>query len=120
MRKWRLIAASSGFLWLLFGALGGHDALHGRAQGYFATAHEYHIVHTLGLFWLAGLSGGGWRWVATLWLVGIVFFSGGLYLMSVGDLSLRFVVPLGGAAFLAGWALLVVILWRQNALQERE
>ena len=59
MGKWRIIAALSGFLWLLFGALSGHDALDDKAQAYFTKAHEYHIVHTLALFWLSGLPGAG-------------------------------------------------------------
>lgn len=114
MGKWRIIAALSGFLWLLFGALSGHNVLHGKAQEYFIKAHEYHIVHTLALFWLSGMPGRGWQRIAILWLVGILFFSGSLYLMSIFSLPLEWLVPVGGTSLLSGWLVLIVMLWRQE------
>ena len=42
-----------------------------------------------------------------LFLTGIVLFSGSLYLLALtGVRAVGFVTPLGGAAFLAGWATL--------------
>ncbi len=105
---WYWIAAFSGGLWVLFGAMAGHGALEGLAQSYFDKAHRYHIVHTLMLFFLAQWDLPGLRWVSRFFLLGIVCFSGSLYLMSVSDWPLRFVVPVGGVAFLTGWGLLAV------------
>ena len=45
--------------------------------------------------------------VAALWTAGVVLFSGSLYWLAVGGPKLLGpVTPLGGAALLAGWALL--------------
>jgi uncharacterized membrane protein YgdD (TMEM256/DUF423 family) len=47
------------------------------------------------------------RWAAALMLTGIVLFSGSLYTMALtGETWLGAVTPVGGAAFLAAWALL--------------
>lgn len=120
MGKWRIIAALSGFLWVLFGALSGHGVLDGKAQEYFTKAHEYHIVHTLALFWLSGMPGSGWQRIAMLWLVGILCFSGSLYLISIFNLPLQWFVPIGGSAFLFGWVVLIVLLWRRQEARQNK
>jgi uncharacterized membrane protein YgdD (TMEM256/DUF423 family) len=44
-----------------------------------------------------------------LFVLGIILFSGSLYLLSVAGIAwLGAITPLGGLAFLLGWALLVV------------
>ena len=51
----------------------------------------------------ANLNAAGWAFI-----VGIVIFSGTLYLLSVTGLRwLGAITPIGGLAFLAGWAILV-------------
>jgi uncharacterized membrane protein YgdD (TMEM256/DUF423 family) len=48
-----------------------------------------------------------------LLLVGIVVFSGSLYLLALtGERWLGTVTPLGGLAFLAGWLLMAIGAWR--------
>ena len=64
-------------------------------------------------------------WVAGRWpgnlvnisgyliVAGIVIFSGSLYLLSVTDVKwLGAITPLGGVAFLAGWILLAIGIWK--------
>jgi uncharacterized membrane protein YgdD (TMEM256/DUF423 family) len=47
-------------------------------------------------------------WAGGLFVVGIVVFSGSLYLLALtGVRSLGAITPLGGLAFLAGWLCLV-------------
>jgi uncharacterized membrane protein YgdD (TMEM256/DUF423 family) len=61
----------------------------------------YHLVHAVALLALPN-----WVWVGRCWIAGIVLFSGSLYWLSLG--GPRFlgpVTPLGGLAFLLGWAL---------------
>jgi len=44
------------------------------------------------------------------WLLGIFFFSGSLYALALGaSKALVWVTPIGGTAFLVGWAALAFI-----------
>lgn len=113
-RNITLAAAVFGLLGVALGAFGAHALkptleAQGSAEAW-KTAVLYHLVHAIALLALAG-----WRdahagpsgKVAALWAAGIVLFSGSLYWLAVGGPKfLGPVTPLGGAAFLAGWALL--------------
>jgi uncharacterized membrane protein YgdD (TMEM256/DUF423 family) len=102
------------FLAVAAGAFGAHG-LRGRVSAdlleVFETAARYHVYHAIGLLavaWAASrwpgpaTTAAGWLFVA-----GIVLFSGSLYLMTfTGIRWLGAITPLGGAAFLAGWAAL--------------
>jgi uncharacterized membrane protein YgdD (TMEM256/DUF423 family) len=72
------------------------------------TASHYHLVHALALLavgWLATRAGGGAVQIAGWgFTVGIVVFSGSLYLMTLtGQRWLGAITPIGGVAFLVGW-----------------
>ena len=81
------------------------------------TAVFYQLTHTLALFaaaiWLraAPTSTAARRigWATLAWSVGIVLFSGSLYVMAITDdapLWLKAAVPpFGGTAFIVGWLL---------------
>ena len=109
------LAAGAMFLAVALGAFGAH-ALKSRLSPEMAnvwqTAVTYHAWHGLALLatglvmlhWpeRAGLGLAGWLFVA-----GIVLFSGSLYVMALtGVRGLGAVTPIGGVAFLAGWAVL--------------
>lgn len=106
------LAGILGFVGVALGALGAHGRLHdslvaaGQLESW-RTAVLYHLVHTVALLALAGWSQ-GWpkaRWTSGCWILGILLFSGSIYGLSLG--GPRFlgpVTPLGGLAFLAGWA----------------
>jgi len=98
-------------------ALEGHFDKLPHLESTYQTAVRYHLVHGLALFAVA--------WVSTKWpsnlanasgiliIVGIVLFSGSLYLLSLTDVSLLgAITPIGGVAFMVGWSLLVVAIWR--------
>ncbi len=83
----------------------------------FETAVRYHIYHALALFaaaWLADK----WpisltTWAGYLFLAGIIFFSGSLYLLVFTRQSwLGAITPIGGVAFIAGWGCLLLAAWR--------
>src|SRR5689334_1538034 len=110
-----LIGALAGFLAVAFGAFGAH-ALRGRLSPemlvVFETAVRYQMYHALAILAvglvLARL--GGWLFTAAGWLftAGIVLFSGSLYALALtGVTTLGAITPLGGLAFLAGWACLI-------------
>src|SRR6266568_2977213 len=94
----------------LFLALGALSALVSVAAGAFG-AHALRSRLALGLFvvawatqrWPGGAAAGaGWLFVA-----GTVLFSGSLYVLALTDVrAFGAVTPLGGLAFLVGWALL--------------
>lgn len=78
---------------------------------WFALALQYHQLHAVGLV-LTGLVAGSFPmsrcllWSGWLMLLGIVLFSGGLYLLSLFDVqAVRAAIPFGGGAFIAAWAL---------------
>jgi uncharacterized membrane protein YgdD (TMEM256/DUF423 family) len=115
------LASLSGMLAVMLGAFGAH-ALKGRlddyALGVFQTAVQYHFYHSFALLAVgilalsqpqtALLKSSGW-----LFLLGILIFSGSLYLLSItGVRWLGAVTPLGGLAFIAGWACLAATGWK--------
>jgi uncharacterized membrane protein YgdD (TMEM256/DUF423 family) len=103
-----------------FGAFGAH-ALQGTFANGMAEVYEtgvrYQFYHALGLLAVAvavdrwpksSAPLAGWLFVA-----GIVLFSGSLYLLSItGVRVLGAITPLGGVAFLAGWAILAWTAFR--------
>ena len=94
-----------------FGAHGLRQRLTPDLLGIFETGVRYHVYHALALFavaWVADknpaslANAAGWAFTA-----GIIIFSGSLYVLSVtGVRWLGAVTPIGGLAFLVGWALL--------------
>jgi len=114
-RLFLALAAASGFLAVGAGAFGAHGLrtrLGPELLAVFEVAARYQMVHALALFgvaWAASrwpgrmVRASGWFFVA-----GTVLFSGSLYLLCLtGARWLGAVTPLGGLAFLAGWACLV-------------
>lgn len=124
-RFWLVAAAVNGFLAVALGAFGAHGMqarLAGLPDGakrlaWWDTASHYHLVHALALGLIAVLYRQlpeGWaRAGGTAFVLGVVLFSGSLYVMSAsGRTSLGVITPLGGLAFLAGWGALAVAGWR--------
>jgi uncharacterized membrane protein YgdD (TMEM256/DUF423 family) len=115
-RTFLLAGALAGLVGVGFGAFGAHG-LRGRLSAemlaVFETGVRYQMYHALALMAVAALSdrlGGRLLWAAGwLFVAGIVLFSGSLYLLAVtGVTVLGAITPLGGVAFLAGWACLVL------------
>jgi uncharacterized membrane protein YgdD (TMEM256/DUF423 family) len=115
-RTFLLVGAIAGFLGVGLGAFGAHG-LRGRLSpemlAVFETGVRYHMYHALALLLtslvMARMS--GWLVVTAGWCftVGILLFSGSLYLLAVtGVTILGAITPLGGLAFLAGWACLAL------------
>jgi len=115
-RTFLLIGGVLGFLGVALGAFGAHG-LRGRLSpdmlAVFETAVRYHMYHTLALL-LTGLMMarlGGWLFAAAGWCFvgGIVLFSGSLYALALSGVTvLGAITPIGGLAFLAGWAALAI------------
>ncbi len=108
-RTFAFLGAINGFLAVGLGAFGAHglkDKISTANMAVYETAAHYHLVHAVALFALALVPGGIKLVKAAGWLftVGIVLFSGSLYVLAVTDVKLwGAVTPFGGIAFLAGW-----------------
>ncbi len=116
--------AVSGGLAVAAGAFGAH-ALRTRLPpdllAVFQTGAQYQLAHALALLacgWMVGRAPGaasaaaGW-----LFLAGTVLFSGSLYARALsGVRALGTITPLGGVAFLCGWAALA---WSALAMPGR-
>ena len=115
-RTFILISALAGFIGVALGAFGAHG-LKGRLSpdmlAVFDTAVRYQLVHAVALLATASLMDrlSGWLITTAGWMffAGIVLFSGSLYLLALtGVTVLGAITPLGGLAFLVGWACLAI------------
>ena len=106
------VAAVLCFLAVALGAFGAHglrSTLEARGMlDAWNKAVFYHFIHAVALLVLA-LYGTINRGACWLLLIGILLFSGSLYLLAVTNLRwLGAVTPFGGLCFLAGWAWLII------------
>ena len=115
-RTFLLLGAIAGFTGVTLGAFGAH-ALRARVSpemlAVFETGVRYQMYHALALVATAALMNqidgrlmvaAGWSFVA-----GIVLFSGSLYVLALTSITvLGAITPLGGLAFLLGWACLAI------------
>ena len=127
MGRWLALAGVSGLIAIAIGAFGTH-VLAGRiapsALSLIATGTGYQLTHSLALLAVALLSRerlgrsqtvelAGWCFV-----IGIVLFCGSLYILALtGAGPVAWLTPIGGAAFMIGWAALArqgFVLWRES------
>jgi uncharacterized membrane protein YgdD (TMEM256/DUF423 family) len=111
---WIRVAGIAGFLGVALGAFGAHllkSRLSPDLLAIWQTGVLYHLIHAAALLALAlygRVSGSDIRFGAAAFALGILIFSGSLYALCLtGVRALGAVTPLGGLAFLAGWAWLV-------------
>jgi len=122
MNKWLFLAGVNGAAAVLLGAFAAHGLAHrlpANALGAFNTAAHYHLIHALalGVAALAGRGRPGSRVniAALLFWIGIVLFSGSLYVWALtGIHAVVFVTPVGGTALVAGWVALAVAAWKME------
>jgi uncharacterized membrane protein YgdD (TMEM256/DUF423 family) len=117
MKVFIIIGAINAFLAVALGAFGAHglaDKLEPKYLEIWKTAVTYQMFHATGLFVVGLLLGkvgesSLFSWSGWLMLVGIILFSGSLYILSVTQISkLGAITPIGGVCFLAAWILVVV------------
>lgn len=117
------IAAMSAALAVVLGAFGAHGLKKTLSESMlivYRTGVDYHLMHSLALLVVGILSlvlnENVWlKRSATLFIVGIVLFSGSLYFLSIGGPRwLGPITPLGGLSFIAGWLSLSVGISKSN------
>ena len=120
LRVFLMLAAFFGFTGVALGAFAAHGLKGRLTEQYLAIFHTgvtYQLVHTLALFGVALLAthlpGRLVTWAGVCFAVGIVLFSGSLYVLTMTGISkLGIITPFGGLAFLAGWLCLWLAAWR--------
>ena len=118
------IAAIFGGLSVAAGAFATHalkERLSERSLEIFETAARYQMYHALVLLLVAlllmqekisqsTLVAAGWSFV-----IGILFFSGSLYVLSLTNIKVfGAIAPLGGAAFIVGWLAIAIAAFSLN------
>jgi len=96
-----------------FGAHGLRDRLSADMLAIFETGVRYHLIHALALLAVAWAAS---RWpgpyiVAAGWLftVGIMIFSGSLYILAISGFRwLGAITPIGGLCLIVGWGFLAL------------
>jgi uncharacterized membrane protein YgdD (TMEM256/DUF423 family) len=117
--RWVLVAgAGFAMLAVITGAFAAHglkQVLDAYSLGLLETAARYQMYHALALLIVAVFSTIPQlptRWLklaAFAFILGIVLFSGSLYLLAFSGIKwLGAVTPLGGVAFILGWLALIV------------
>ena len=130
-----LLAALNGFVVVALGAFGAHgleSLLSSAMLEVYQTGVLYQMFHVSGLLAVgvlaqdsASIDGSTsphrpaqalLRLSGYLFLIGIVLFSGSLYVLAISGMRwLGMVTPLGGVCFLLGWALLAWHLLKQES-----
>lgn len=122
-----VIAALSGLISVMLGAFGAHGLKPLLSPDYLSMWEkgvQYQVYHTLAIFicylFLKKEYSSLIRNAAICFSLGILCFSGSLYLLSTRELTgiaavaLGPVTPIGGFFFIAGWGLVLVQAIRRN------
>ena len=106
-KNWIIICGFLGFAGVALGAFGAHGLkevlIENARMETWETAVFYHIAHAIVLLILASIK----PWRSRTWLmmaVGILIFSGSLYILCLTNLTwLGAITPIGGVLLIAGW-----------------
>lgn len=107
------------FLGVALGAFGAHGLkdyflAHPDLKEIYHTAVFYQMIHGLAILFTSSVKAP--TKIAMLFLMGIIFFSGSLYVMVGTQLKwLGAITPIGGVLFLCGWAALAFFMRSKNA-----
>ncbi|MFA7554571.1 MAG: DUF423 domain-containing protein [Spongiibacteraceae bacterium] len=115
------IAAISGMLAVIIGAFGAHGLKARITEDLmlvYQTGVQYHFYHTfallvVGLLLLQYPQVSLLHWSGILFIAGLLVFSGSLYVLALTGVKwLGAITPLGGLAFIGGWASLAWAIYR--------
>jgi len=95
-----------------FGAHGLKELVDTEAISSFETGVRYQMYHVFALLILGTLSiisSQTKKWVFRFFILGVIFFSGSIYILSLNTLlpfdvkTIGFITPIGGLFFIVGW-----------------
>lgn len=125
-RKIILVAAILGVIAIILGAFGAHalkEVLNENQLVSFETGVRYQFYHALFLLFLGTtvlLSDKTKKIILILILVGVLFFSGSIYLLATNDLTsvdfkfLGPITPIGGLLLIGAWVALFLNILKQK------
>ncbi len=117
MKRNLIITSVLGILAVVLGAFGAHalkQKLGIDALQSFETAVRYQMYHVIILLFVnsySGFSSKTKNWISGLLFMGIFFFSGSIYAITIGGIDPKliwFITPIGGLLFIVGWLLMLV------------
>ncbi len=123
MKNKKILFSGAVFMALavLLGAFGAHrlkEVLSPEMMQVYQIGVEYQFYHALGLLF-AGVIGFQFesKWInrsALFFGIGIVLFSGSLYLIALSGIKvIGAITPIGGLSFVAGWISLAIAVWKR-------
>lgn len=120
LRTFLMLAAFFGFTGVALGAFGAHglkNRLSAEYMAIFQTGVLYQLIHALAIFGVALLAmqiqGRLVTYAGIAFTLGIILFSGSLYLLTLTGISkIGIITPIGGLCFLLGWAILGWTAWQ--------
>lgn len=123
MFKNLIITSFLGMLAIILGAFGAHalkDILTTDQLLSFETAVRYQMYHVIVLLFVNTFNGFSTKQkniISYLFFVGIICFSGSIYLIQLTTISAKsiwFITPLGGLFFILGWIFMIVYLLKKS------
>ena len=133
MHRWFLITASLiGALSVALGAFAAHrlkQIVPADVVATFETGVRYQFYHAFALLAVAILyekyQGSLLQWAGNCFQIGIILFSGSLYILTalkatstVGVSKIGILTPFGGLFFIAGWILMVIAFIKRGPVNE--
>lgn len=119
-----------GMLAIILGAFGAHalkKVLSIEQLTTFETGVRYQMYHALFLLFIGlipSLSEKTKKTIYNLILIGLIFFSGSIYLLATNDLTafdfkvIGFVTPIGGLLLILGWGVLLYHFLKKKTLKK--
>ena len=106
-----------------FGAHGLKKIVPPETVTTFQTGVQYQMYHALALIFAGMLfqkaDNGIMKWAGICFIIGILLFSGSLYLITllkakntVGLSGIGIITPFGGLFFVAGWLMMFIAVWK--------
>jgi uncharacterized membrane protein YgdD (TMEM256/DUF423 family) len=117
MKAFIIIGAINAFIAVALGAFGAHglaDKLEPKYLDIWKTGVTYQMFHATGILVIGLLlskvtTSPQFTWAGWMMLLGIILFSGSLYVLSLTKIGiLGAITPLGGVCFLAAWVLIII------------
>lgn len=125
-RKILSVASLLGMIAIILGAFGAHafkKVLSIEQLNTFETGVKYQMYHALFLLFVgttSALSDKAKKAILSLVIVGVLFFSGSIYLLATNDLTsfdfkvIGFVTPIGGLLLISSWIWLFVEVYKKG------
>ena len=120
--QWRTIVGIGAVLaglGVVLGAFAAHSLkanISPYGMGVFETGARYQMYHSLAILVLGSLARGGHSRLlnisAHFFIIGILIFSGSLYLLALTEVKwFGAITPIGGVTLIVAWALLAIGVW---------